>query len=69
MLDLVLSLGGTIAIFVAIVFVVGAFFIVKCVSMYNKSEKDRKYDAMLEKPLKKFDDEADELAKKYEIDK
>ncbi len=50
-----------------IVLVLGALFIIKCVSMYKKSEKDKKYDDILSKPLEKMGtDGAEELAKKYE---
>ncbi len=69
MLDAILSFGITAIIVGIIVLILGAIFIVKCLSMYNKSLKDRKYDEMLEKPLEKFDDQANELAKKYNENK
>ncbi len=58
----------TIIIIVGIlILIVGAGVIIKSVSMYKKSEDDKKYDEMLSKPLEKFSQEsADELAKKYE---
>ncbi len=47
-----------------------ALFIIKCVSMYRQSERDKKYDAMLAKPLEKFGDpNVDELAEKYNNNK
>ncbi len=58
-----------IAIVAILVLVLGALFIIKCVSMYQQSEKDKKYDKMLSKPLEKFgDDHADKLAEKYQDD-
>ncbi len=49
-----------------LVTVLFALFIIKCVSMYRQSEKDKKYDAMLQQPLEKFGDtNAEELAQKY----
>ncbi len=57
-----------IVIIVAVVILVlGAMFMTKSVSMYKKSEEDKKYNEMLSKPLEKFEGkQAEELAKKYE---
>ncbi len=69
MLDAILSFGVTALVIGVIVLILGGIFIAKCLSMYYNSEKDRKYDEMLEQPLEKFDDQADELAKKYDANK
>ncbi len=63
----VLSLGLIVLVVIAIALIIGAVFIIKAVSMYKQSEKDKKYDEMLKQPLEKFgDDNIEDLAKKYE---
>ncbi len=65
-MDSLLPILLIIGIIVIIALVAGAAFIIKCVSMYQQSEKDKKYDKMLSEPLKKFGDtSAENLAEKY----
>ncbi len=53
-----------------LIFIVGAIFIVKAVSMYKQSEKDKKYDEMLKQPLEKMGgSNLSDLEQKYNTNK
>ncbi len=56
-----------IGVILLLLFIAGAIFMVKAVSMYRQSEKDKKYDEMLKQPLEKMGtSNLNDLEKKYE---
>ncbi len=59
-----------VVVVLLVVLILGAILMIKAVSMYKQSEKDKKYDAMLSQPLEKLgDNKLEDLEKKYQDDK